>query len=320
VKISGYIRLGQPAVFGPRAGAVRGIVPSPDGQFLVLIRGEARTMYSPALTGADLFRRQGESFQLVGALPEFSERLFVLDGGLCVVVKSSGSEVGFVRYSASKDGVREEARGMWVQAEGLCEPTALLLAPGHEAIVGASSRDDGQGWSEPVYTDYWLRVDLRSGAIREESGGPLGLPPHGLPGAGVPWAAEHDGGDAAAVAKIIKALPFRREWARRVGRSRLQTSARIIDVATGATLIGEESSGPLRVRRVFHDLSPEESLALATDPQGCFELWDVGQAAFASLPLPEHGETRCAAFLRDGAMVLGMSSGEGVVVGVGRVG
>jgi hypothetical protein len=301
-------------IFGPKANAVRSLVPSPNGQFLAVIRGEGRTMYSPSVTGVDLFFREGDSFRRLGELREYSDRLFLLNDGRCVVVKSSSRELRFVRYAASVNGIVEESRGVWVQAGGLSEPITMLLAPGNEAIVGTTSRDDGHGWSEPTYTSYWFKVNLLTGAFEEHKDASFDSPARELLGPGVPWATTSDGGAATTLTQLIEALPFRREWARRVGPSRLLTSARVIDVATRATLIGEEPTGPLQVRRVFYDLSPDETLALASDPHGCFEIWNVGQKTFRSLQLPEHRETRCAVFLPDGSAVLGLSSGECAVV------
>jgi hypothetical protein len=294
-----------------RGSPVREAVPSPDGQHLALVFGDGRPWTSATVTGAALFRRQGARFEPVGRLPVAAENVLVLDGGVCVVAIVSTSEVVLVRCRPIGGAVVEDAR--WSVAGGsLSFEGCVLLAPGQEALVGAVDRDDGQGWSDPVYTSLWSRVNLVTGARVDGAGPEIAGRAHTLLAPAAPWASPFDGGSARLLEACVQALPFRRERARRVGPRRLLTTARVIDVATGRTLLGERNED-FHPERMFHDMTGDERLVAASGKQGVFELRDVETGECSSLSPGAGVEVRCAAFLPRGEIVVGTSDGAALV-------
>src|SRR5262249_7843374 len=142
--------------------------------------------------------------------------------------------------------------GRWTHITGLSlfDPDVAMLAPGEECLIGVRDRDDGHGWTDPVYTDYWQRIHLYSGRIMAEgtSMKDFGLK-HMLRGPAVPWASPWDGGDMSALQKVWKSLVFAREWPVCVSRRYLLATSRVIEVMTGATVFGvrRELPAPSRV-------------------------------------------------------------------------
>lgn len=298
--------------FGKKGLPLRNLIPSPSGRYVVCIYGEGRTAYSSRIEEARLFHREGSAFVEVGQLPCASAHILALDDGTCIVVVDDYTKIECVRYTPNLHGVREEVR--WTEISGLSLSNAevVLLPSGYEALMGVVDRDDGQGWSDPVYSSVWHRVDLRSGKCVQESSHMIGTT-HTLLAPGKPWLSPHHGGDAKVLTQRIQTLPFATEWPLRVGPQLLVTTARVMDVLTGTTVLGEE---PVRNQkhRVFYDLSSNERYAVAADKEETFELWDVQgkkTVALSSLPIQD---VRTAIFLAEEEVLIGTANGEAIVL------
>ena len=304
------MKLEEIASFGAPGRPVMRIVPSPGGQFLALAYGDERTWNSEMFKGAALFRREAGNCVLVGELPVASQQLFVVDDGHCAAVLSEYNQIEMVRYRVTASGLEQESRGDLLRGLDLFKPTLTLLPPGKELQMEVTDRDDGHGWSDPVYTDYCQRIDLATGKLVSEQ--PPGLHHRYLAPAS-PCVSTSDGGDWQKLKAIVQALPFRREWPRRVGPKCLLTTSRVIDVQSGETLLGElsDQAGP---RRVFHDLSADEQWVAAVSREESFELWSVPKKTCVSLDLSAQGGARCAVFLDRGKIVVGTTSGEAVLL------
>jgi hypothetical protein len=269
--------------------AVRGIVPSLDGREAVVVLGENRRYFSPSVRGAALLRIEGERLALGEAPPFATETMFALGAGEVAAARVEYNEVALLRPA----GATPLIRGMSLL------DVAMKLAPdGGEFRVRATERDDGHGWTEPVYTRYAFRVAL-DGSTR------VAAPWfRALRGAGSPALAPMDGHDDDALDRVLDYLPypFNQERAVCLGPRLLVTAARVIDVRSGETLIGQSSIGH-NPPRDFFDLSADETRAVAADADETLALWDVARRT--ARRIPEVGETRCAAFVGDRLLVGG---------------
>ena len=269
--------------------AVRGIVPSLDGREVVAVLGENRRWFSPSVWGAALLRIEGEQLALGQALPFATDTMFALGGGEVAAARVEHNEVALLRPA----GATPLIRGMSLL------DVAMMLAPdGGEFRVRATERDDGHGWTEPVYTQQSLSVSL-DGSKR------VAAPWfRALRGAGSPALAPLDGVDDAVLDSLLKYLPypFLQERPVCLGPHLLVTAARVIDVRSGETLIGQSTVGH-HPPRDFFDLSADETSAAAADADGTLALWDVPRRTVRRVP--EVGETRCAAFVGDRLLVGG---------------
>jgi hypothetical protein len=264
---------------------VREIVPSVDGREAVVVLGDKRTWVSGYVSGAAFLRIEGDGLSL-GAPPPFAtETMFALGAGEVAAARITHDEVALLRGGEATPLLR----GMSLDA------TVMLAPDGATLRVFGTVRDDGHGWTDPVYTDHVLSAALDGGELVATE------PFRALRAAGAPTLAPHDGGDGASLDRIIKALPFRREWPVCVGPRLLLTTARVIDVRSGETLIGERSDAP-GPRRVFLDLRADERTAVAADDGGTLELWDVAARSVHRLDL---GQTRCGAFVGDRLLIGG---------------
>jgi hypothetical protein len=261
--------------------AVRDIVPSPDGREAVVVLGDKRTWVSPHVSGAAFLRNEGTRLALGDAPPFATDTMFALGAGEVAAARIEHDEVTLLRRTGSTP---------LLSGLSLSDVSVMLAPDGGRFRVRAVDRDDGHGWTDPVYTRHAWSVAL-------DGGGRVPTPWfRALRAAGSPVLAPEDGVDDAALDRVIDDLPFRREWPVCLGSRLLLTTARVIDVRSGETLIGErsEASGP---RRVFFDLRADERRAAAADAGGTLELWDVARRAFE--PFAELGEIRCAAFVGD---------------------
>lgn len=302
--------------FGKKGFPIRNLIASPSGQYVVCIYGEGRTAYSSKTEESRLFHRKGSAFVEAGKLPCASVHTLVLDDGKCIVIVNDYQKIECIRYTPHSTGIVEEARWMELSGLSLSDVEVVLLASGYEALLGVVDRDDGQGWSEPVYTSVWHRVDLRSGRCVQESSQMIGTT-HLLRAPGKPWLSPHHGGDANVLTQRIQRLPFATEWPLRVGPHLLVTTSRVIDVLTGATILGEEPARNQR-HRVFYDLSSNERYAVAADKEETFELWDVQSRKTVELSSFPIKGVRTAIFLAEEEVVLGTADGEGIVLPMPR--
>src|SRR6185436_2525253 len=116
-----------------------------------------------------------------------------------------------------------------------------------------------------------------------------------------PWLGTRPAREREALQKIILPLAWKAlEFAIRAGRTRLLTSQRVLDVASGETLLrihddphADRFGTPPR----FHDLSPDESYVLSTGEGGHFELLHVESQRAWRPELPAHGGVHTASFL-----------------------
>jgi hypothetical protein len=268
--------------------AVRAIVPSLDGREAVVSLGDKRSWVSPHVSA--LLRIEGDELTL-GAAPGFAEKtMFALGDGEVAAAQTTHNKLTLLR----RNGTTELFLGASIG------PVWVLLAPdGRTFRVRVIDRDDGHGWTDPVYSYHALSFAL-DGSGRAEI-----EPFRALRGAGSPALATHDGGDGAALDRLIHGIPWGYRVSVCVGPRLLLTKAEVIDVRTGETLIGERSdaSGP---RRVFFDLSADERRAVAADADGTLELWDVAGRTVDRIAL---GETRCAAFVPGDRLLVGGADG-----------
>ena len=294
--------------FGPPGQPVQSIIPSPNGQFLVLVYN---AVMSVSVGKAALFRKEGSTFVLVGLLPVASRSILVLDDGVCIVVLADYDQITLVRCVPGSQNVMEESRWTTLTGLSLFAPDVLLLPSGNEVLLGTTDRDDGHGWTVPTYSHLWQRLEVPSGKVLQESDRMIGCK-HTLLAPASPCASPYDGGNLGLLTKLIASLRLGEEWARRVGPTLLLTSARVIHVATEETLVGKLPPGD--VYRTFYDLSAQETHALATARQGDFELWDLQTRRVVVLPFPSPAQIKCAAFLPNEEMVLGTEQGTALLL------
>lgn len=218
----------------------------------------------------------------------------------------------------------------------LSDASLRLLPSGREALVFVTDRDDKQvdwgGGADPDYIQTWIQMDVASGVTREKTSSvKLGEPSLSLDtfrdsrGVSVlvalgapPWVGKRAARECEALQKIILPLAWKAlESAIHAGRTRLLTSKRVIEIASGDTLLtihddphADRFGTPPR----FHDLSPNESYVLSTGENGHFELWNVASRRAWRPELPAHGGVHTASFLPGGRAVLGTAQGGVIVV------
>jgi len=179
-------------------------------------------------------------------------------------------------------------------------PTMIAAArlDAERILVGVRDRDDGQGYSDPVYTDGWKTVALASGAVVA-----LG---------DTPTASGWVRFDRAPGSPFITSnqdrkfrepsLPFRREWPVALGRRRFLTDLRVLDAASHATLFETASQAEIRNALQRHailtDLSIDEERAIVLSKEGRLELWEVEPRELtASFGLEGADTFECALFV-----------------------
>lgn len=322
----------NPIVFGPLGRRIVKLASSPNGRFIALYHEP------PNYDSADrhwLFcRADGDTFVEAGALPGPLDFL-PLDSGQCLTLETDRrGMVELARYAPTAQGMTQVARWEVWCAMSFNDATLRLMPTGREALVLVTDQDDKQvdwgGGPPPDYIQTWLLIDLATGERREKTScvnlaEPL-LSRHAyqrsrglsvLVALGAPaWAGTRAARECDALQKII--LPF--SWkavesAIRAGETRLLTSRRVIEIASGETLAAVKDDGDrFEPSPRFHDLSPDENYVLSTVEGGDFALWNVSYQSSWQPELPVHGGVLCAVFIPGGRAALGTRLGGVIVV------
>jgi hypothetical protein len=322
----------QPIVFGPLGRRIVNLAASPNGRFIAL--QHVPRNYNTADYHWLFFRAEGDTFVEVGAFPGSLDHV-PLDDGHCLSLEDRGGMVELARYAPSAQGPEQVARwGVW-GAISLCEATLRLMPTGSEALVLVTDRDDKQvdwgGGPPPDYIQTWLLIDLATGERREETSwvnlGDERLSRHAYTGSrglsilvalgAPPWVGTRPRGECEALQKLILPLSWKAvESAIRTGPTRLLTSRRVIEIASGVTLATIQHDPSLRFEASprYHDLSPDENYVLCTVENGHFALWNVSYQSAWQPELPAHGGVHRAIFLPGGRVALGTKEGGVIVV------
>jgi hypothetical protein len=294
------------------------------------------------LEAAATFEEAGEMAPAPPALQDFSSTIrrsfAALDDGHCLFLQTNTHDVELVRYTPTTAGIAESARWQVCSLRSYHNAILRILPPGQEAVVLTTDYDDkdadwGGGGAAGEYTQRWFRVDLASGEIREESSSSDYSPPisihdykssRGLSlliAMGAPsWVGSRDAGECQRLRELIVPLTLKKlsEFAIHAGHTHLLTTWRVIEIASGKTVlqIKNDESEPVgaRVFTRFHDLSPDGNYALSTVIGGHFELWNVPNRTSWRPELPAHGGVHCAVFLLEGKVALGTVEGGIIVV------
>lgn len=323
----------DPVVFGPLGRRIVRLAASPDGRFLAL--QHVPRNYDTSDYHWLFFRAEGGTFVEVGAFPgpvDFAP----LDDGQCLLLQNHGGAVVLARYAPAAEGMTEVARWEVWGTISFCDASLWLMPSGREALVLVTDRDDKQvdwgGGPPPDYIQTWLLVDLENGEVRERTSRVNLADPElslhtysGSRGVSVlvalgapPWAGTRAPRERDALQKLILPLAWKAvESAIRAGPTRLLTSRRVIDIASGRTLAtveGDPDRDRFEPSPRFHDLSPDENYVLSTVEGGAFALWNVSYQSAWQPGLPEHGGVHRAVFLPGGRAALGTKSGGVIVV------
>jgi hypothetical protein len=333
-------------VFGPPGRRITNLAASPNGRFLACLHVPQN--YNTADYHHLFFRQAGDTYVEAGPLPEppparhdlrssiRRSDFAPLDDGGCLVLETDHSAVYLARYEPSAGGMAEAARWEVAGTLSLCDASLRLLPSGREALVLVTDQDDKQvdwgGGPPPDYIQTWIQVDVATGVTRERTSSVSLAEPslsldtfRGSRGVSVlvalgapPWVGTRSARECEALQKIILPLAWKAlESAIRAGSRRLLTSKRVIDIASGETLLGIQDDP--RADRFgtpprFHDGSPDENHVLSTGEGGHFELWNVTARRAWRPSLPAHGGVHTASFLPDGRAALGTAQGGVIVV------
>jgi hypothetical protein len=322
----------NPVVFGPLGRRIVNLAASPNGRFLAF--QPVPRNYDTADSHWLFFRAEGERFVEAGTLPG-SMDFAPLDEGDCLSLENRNGVVELARYAPAAGATAEVARWKVWGTISLCDAALRLMPSAREALVLVTDQDDKQvdwgGGPPPDSIQTWLLVDLASGETRERttrvklSEPELGRHDYqGSRGLSVlvalgapPWVGTRARRECEALQKMILPLSWKAvESAIRAGPTRLLTSHRIIDIASGQTLAALHNDPSLRFEASprFHDLSPDENYALSSVDGGHFALWNVSYQSAWQPDLPEHGGVHRAVFLPAGRAALGTTSGGVIVV------
>ncbi|HEV7238303.1 MAG TPA: hypothetical protein VGQ36_03610 [Thermoanaerobaculia bacterium] len=323
----------NPLVFGPLGRRIVNLAVSPNGRFLAF-QHIPQNYYTGDYHWL-LYRAEGDTFVEVGTLPGSSE-FALLDDGQYVALQGREGMVELARYAPAAQGMTEVARWDVWGTMSLNDATLRLMPSGREALVLVTDQDDKQvdwgGGPPPDYIQTWLLVDLATGETREKTTwvklseptlsrhsyeGSRGLSVLVAMGA-PPWVGTRAARECAALQKIIEPLSWKAvESAIRTGPTRLLTSHRVIEIASGQTLaaVKDDSKGVWgEPSPRFHDLSPDENYVLSTVEGGHFALWNVPYQSAWQPELPAHGGVHRAFFLPGGRAVLGTKLGGAIVI------
>lgn len=333
-------------VFGPPGRRITNLSASPNGQFLAC--KHVPQNYNTADYHYLFFRQDGGAYVEAGALPEAppmrqefrsSMRRWgfaPLDDGGCLFLETDDSTVYLARYESTAGGMAEVARWNVAGTLSLSDASLRLLPSEREALVLVTDRDDKQvdwgGGPPPDYIQTWMLIDVASSVTREQissvnlaepslsldafrdSRGVSVLVALGAP----PWVGTRAARECEALQKIILPLAWEAlESAIHAGRTRLLTSKRVIEIASGETLLSihqDPHADRFGTPPRFHDLSPDERYVLSTGKGGHFELWNVAAQRAWRPALPEHGGVHTASFLPGGRALLGTAQGGVIVV------
>jgi hypothetical protein len=232
----------------------------------------------------------------------------------------------------------ESARWEVCWLRSYCNAHFGILSSGKDAVVLTTDFDDkdadwGGGGAAGEYTQTWFRIDLGSGEIREERSStdyaqPISIHDYKrsrglsvLIAMGAPsWVGSRDARECQRLRELIVPLTLKKldEFAIHAGRTHLLTKWRVIEIASGQTVLQIRNDEPeafgARVFTQFHDLSPDGNYALSTVAGGHFELWNIQKRTSWRPDLPPHGGVHCAIFLPEGKAALGTVEGGIIVV------
>jgi len=307
---------------------------SPNGRFLAF--QHVPQDYDSADHHWLFFRAEGDTFVEAGALP-VSMDFAPLDDGQCLALEVMGrGVVELARYAPSAQGMAQAARWEVWSAMSFNDVTLRLMPSGREALVLVTDQDDKQvdwgGGPPPDYIQTWLLIDLATGETRERTSwvnlGEPTLSQHAyrssrglsvLVALGAPpWVGTRAARECEALRKLILPLSWKAvESAIRAGSTRLLTSRRVIEIASGETLAAiqdDPRADRFEPSPRFHDLSPDENYVLSTIEGGDFALWNVSYQSAWQPELPEHGGVHRAVFLPGGRAALGTKRGGVIVV------
>ena len=321
----------QHVVFGPLGRRIVNLAASPNGRFLAL--QHVPRNYSTADYHWLFFREEGETFVEVGGLHGSIDHA-PLDDGHCLSLEDRG-RVELAIYAPGPQEPVQVARWPVWSPISLSEATLRLMPSGREALVLVTDRDDKQvdwgGGPPPDYIQTWLLVDLATGEIRESASWTNLADPeistHAYTSSrgisvlvalgGPRWVGTRAWRECEALQKLILPLSWKAvESAIRAGPTRLLTSRRVIELASGAVLATIQPDPKLRFEADprYHDLSPDENYVLCTVEGGHFALWNVSYQSAWQPELPAHGGVHRAIFLPGGRAALGTKEGGVIVV------
>ena len=234
-------------------GRVRWLERSPDGLHLVAALDLRHPVYAPVCSPIVGLARGPSGLAITCTLREPALAVFALDDGAVIRVAADDEEVVLHRHDATDHAWRIAG------GQALDTPQVALLASGREMYVAIGDRDDGHGYTEPVYSTSHQTIDLRTGAAANAHA-PGGV----VRGPGVSTLSPHAADPR--VAAVIARFPFRQEWAICVGPTRLLTTSRLIAWHDATTLRGDAPAS--WVGRAYLDLSADERLVAAPTATG----------------------------------------------------
>lgn len=309
----------NPVVIGPLGRRIVNLAASPNGRFIAF--QHVPQDYDSRDHRWLFLRAEGDTFVEAGALPG-SMAFAPLDDGQCLALEVVGrGVVELVRYAPHEVARRE----VW-STMSFNDATLRLMPSGREALVLVTDQDDKHvdwgGGPPPDYIQTWLLIDLATGKVREKTswvnlGEPtlsqhayrssLGLSVLVALGA-PPWVGTRARRECETLQELILPLSWKAvESAIRAGPTRLLTSHRVIEIASGRILAKVPSPR-------FHDLSPDENYVLSTTEAGDFALWNVPYQSAWQPDLPAHGGVHRAVFLPGARAALGTKHGGVILV------
>jgi hypothetical protein len=294
------------------------------------------------------FRETGGTYIEVGEMPPpplmpydpdaTTRRDFALiDSGHCLFLQTNTHAVELARHAPTSSGMAQSARWEVSWLHSYSNAIFRILPSGNEAVVLTTDHDDydadwGGGGREPDYTQKWFRIDLASGEVQEKNSGtdrdaPISIHDYKrsrglsvLIAVGAPsWVGSRDSRECERLRELIAPLTMKTldEFAIHAGRTHLLTNWRVIEIASGKTVLQIKSDEPeplgARVFTRFHDLSADGNYALSTVVGGHFEIWNISKGTSWRPALPPHGGVHCAVFLPNGKAALGTVEG-GIIV------
>jgi hypothetical protein len=187
-----------------------------------------------------------------------------------------------------------------VVRKGIAYGTVSLLGCGRidagRIMVGVEDRDDGHGWSEPVYTETWMCVDIATG----ERTDPDPNVARTRRGPGTPFVTTNQRGPFS-----MPTLPFLAEWPIALGHACFLTDKRVFDASTGDARLALATGW-------FEDLSTDEHHALAVTPDGALEVWSIAESRCVDRVVRGGDRIESARFAaaREREIVVGTRGGE----------
>jgi len=231
-------------------GPVCDLAISPDGQHALALHGGDHSGRSPSPFAATLIHPDG----VAHAATAWGKPAFTLDDGRAVVIQEDGEEVRALLIDDQR------VIGVSVLARGGLTLEGCVRVDLQRIVACVQDRDDGHGYSEPVYTTLWRCLDLTSGLVSEQQLGIRRL----YRGPGRPLVTANQSAPV-----VLPELPFRREWPLALGRDYFLTDLRLTSVRDLEKYLVAPTGGALQ------DLSVDELIAVAITGDGALELWHV---------------------------------------------